>query len=105
MKKIEAFIKEHRLDDVTQALHRLDGLSGTTVSKCIGFGRGKPDGLRDFKPAMKIEIYCSDEMAGIIVDTIVKAAHTGLRSDGKIFVISAEQACRISTGECGDHAV
>ncbi len=105
MKKVEAFIKEHRLDAVIQALHRLDGLSGATVSKCNGFGRGKPDGIRDFKPAVKIEIYCSGEMAEKVVAAVEKAAHTGLRSDGKIFVIPVELACRISSGERGDQAI
>ena len=76
-----------------------------TVIGAKGFGRGGPDGLRDFKAITKIEIFCNDEMAKKIVSTIRESAHTGLRSDGKIYVIPVDQACRISTGECGDHAV
>ena len=105
MKKIEAFIKQHRLDDLTEALHRVEGLKGMTVIDAKGFGRGRPDGLSDFKPITKIEIFCNGEMAEKIVSTISEKAHTGLRSDGKIYVTQIDQACRISTGECGDHAV
>ena len=105
MKKIEAFIKRHRLDALSDALHRIEGLKGMTVMDARGFGRGRPDGLRDLNSITKIEIFCNDEMAEKIVSTIRESAHTGLRSDGKIYVIPVEQACRISTGECGDHAV
>lgn len=105
MKKVEAFIKPHRLDDLCQALHRIQGLKGMTVTDARGFGRGRPDGLRDFKAITKIEIFCSDEMAEKLVSTIRECAHTGLRSDGKVYIIPVEQACRISTGEWGDNAV
>jgi len=40
-----------------------------------------------------------------VVNAIEKAAHTGLKSDGKIYVASIEQAVRISTGERGTGAV
>ena len=44
-------------------------------------------------------------MAYIVVEAIAKAAHTGLHSDGKIYVIPVEQAVRMSTGERGENAV
>ncbi len=40
-----------------------------------------------------------------LVDKIQKAAHTGLRGDGKIYITDANEAVRISTGESGDKAV
>ena len=105
MKKIEAFIKSHRLDELIEALHHLDGLKGMTTTDVRGFGRGRPDGVRDFKSNTKIEVFCSDEMAEMVVSTVEKATHTGLRSDGKIYVIPVEEAVRISTGERGEEAV
>ena len=47
-----------------------------------------------------------DELVDEIVETIRQAAHTGLRGDGKIYVLSrVEDAVRISTGERGETAV
>jgi nitrogen regulatory protein PII len=40
-----------------------------------------------------------------VISAIERAAHTGLKSDGKIYVASIEQAVRISTGERGEGAV
>ncbi|MGB5835283.1 MAG: P-II family nitrogen regulator [Thiohalocapsa sp.] len=34
-----------------------------------------------------------------------QAAHTGLRGDGKVYVIPVEDAVRISTGERGEAAL
>ncbi|QNN25157.1 P-II family nitrogen regulator [Planctomycetales bacterium ZRK34] len=107
MKKIEAFIKAHRLDDVTLALHHVEGLTGMTVSEARGFGRGRgaehnPD---DFHQVVRIEVFCADALADKVVQTIEHAGHTGLRGDGKVYVLPVEQAVRISSGERGEVAV
>ena len=39
------------------------------------------------------------------VQAIIKAAHTGVIGDGRIFVIPIEDAVRIRTGERGDIAL
>jgi nitrogen regulatory protein P-II 1 len=39
MKHIIAFIKDHKLDQVSHALHEVDGLTGMTASSVRGFGR------------------------------------------------------------------
>ena len=44
MKSIIAFIKLHKLDDVTLAIQNLEGLTGMSVGKVHGFGRGKAVG-------------------------------------------------------------
>jgi nitrogen regulatory protein PII len=110
MKKIEAFIKAHRLDDVSLALHRVEWLGGMTVTDARGFGRGRSGGgpgndPGDFHQIVRIEVFCSDELASTVVETIEQAAHTGLRGDGKVYVIPVEEAVRISTGERGREAV
>lgn len=114
MKEIKAYIKPHKLSDVTLALHHVEGLTGMSVSDVKGFGRGlaknAPHSIRedlaDNVPHVKIEIVCSDELVDEIVETIRKAAHTGLRGDGKIYVLAhVEEAVRISTGEHGVAAV
>lgn len=107
MKKIEAFIKAHRLDEVSLALHRVEALGGMTVTDARGFGRGRgsENDPGDYHKIVRIEVFCSDELAPTVVETIEKAAHTGLRGDGKVYVIPVEEAVRISTGERGKAAL
>jgi len=107
MKEIKAYIKPHKLSAVTLALHSIEGLTGMSVVDARGFGRsiGKnkshrvADDLVDYIPHSKIEIICSDELVDEVVSKIEKAAHTGLRGDGRIFVINVETSVRIETGE------
>lgn len=113
MKEIKAYIKPHKLSDVILALHKIEGLTGASVSDTRGFGRGKAktsrptitEGLVDFLQGARIEIICRDELVEQIVSTIEKAARTGLRGDGKIYVSNVETAVRISTGERGESAI
>lgn len=107
MKKIEAFIKSHRLDDVALALHRIESLGGMSVTDVRGFGRkrGEAPQSADFHHTVRIEVFCSDQLAPTVVDTIEKTAHTGLRGDGKVYVLPVEEAVRISTGERGHAAL
>ena len=107
MKKIEAFLKSHRLDEVLLALHRVEGLTGVTVTDARGFGRGQTTRRdpNDLHRIARIETFCADAMAGKVVDTIEKAAHTGLHGDGKIYVIQVDNAVRIASGERGQTAV
>lgn len=113
MKEIKAYIKPHKLGAVTLALHGIEGLTGMSLSEVRGFGRSRArneahrptDDLVDYVAHVKIEIVCRDELARTVVDVIQKAAHTGLRGDGKIYVSSVEDALRIQTGERGRDAV
>jgi nitrogen regulatory protein PII len=113
MKKIEAFVKPHRLEAVAQALHHVKGLSGVTATDARGFGRGRggselnptQEMIKGFIETLRLEIFCDDAIADEVVTTIEKAAHTGLRGDGKIYVMPVEQSVRISTGERGQAAV
>jgi nitrogen regulatory protein PII len=113
MKQVTAYIKPQRLNELTLRLHEIDGLTGMSVLDVRGFGRGKAkdaphrivDDLVDYIPHLKIEIVCRDELVEPVVGTIVDAAHTGLRGDGKIYVSEVLTAVRISTGERGEEAV
>ena len=106
MKAITAYIKPHRLSEVTRALHRVQGLTGMSVTKVHGFGRGRVgSGEEPQEEHLKIEIFCSSELLEAVVSGIAQAAHTGLRGDGKIYISSIEDAVRISTGERGEAAV
>jgi nitrogen regulatory protein P-II 1 len=113
MKEIKAYIKPHKVSKVTLALQKIEGLTGMSVSKVRGFGRGRakhaPDkvteGLIDYIERVKIEIVCGDDLVEEVVSAIERAARTGLRGDGKIYVSEIETAVRISTGERGESAV
>ncbi len=112
MKEIKAYIQKRKLSQVTLALHKVEGLSGMSVTKGQGFGRGKAQGmphrivddLVEYVPHVRIEIVCEDDQVEEIVNVIETAAHTGNKGDGKIYVGNVEQAVRIRTGERGTNA-
>ena len=113
MKEIKAYIKPHKLSEVTLALHKVEGLTGLSVTNVQGFGRGRArgapqrmvDDLVEYMPRVKLELVCRDELVEEIVALIAQIAHTGLRGDGKLYVTPVEAAVRISTGERGEEAV
>jgi nitrogen regulatory protein P-II 1 len=112
MKKIEAIIKPFKLDDLKQAMSEI-GITGMTISEVKGFGRqkGHKEVYRgaeyevDFIPKVKVEIVVPEEMMQKVVDTIISAIKTGKIGDGKIFVLSLDEVCRIRTGETGKEAI
>jgi nitrogen regulatory protein PII len=112
MKKLEAIIKPFKLEEVKEALGEI-GIEGMTVSEVKGFGRQKghteiyrgSEYTVDFLPKIKIETVVADDQVDAAVETIAKAAKTGKIGDGKIFVISVEQAIRIRTNETDDKAL
>ncbi len=113
MKEIKAYIKPHKLYDVTQALQKVDGLTGMSVVNVRGLGRSKTeeriqrfttDSL-GYVSHVKIEIVCHDSLVEEVVSIIQDKAYTGLRGDGKIYISSVETAIRIETGERGEGAV
>ena len=59
----------------------------------------------NFQKKTKIEVFCKDDLVDMVVSAIEEAAHTGLRSDGKIYIIPVGGAVRISTGRRGKDAV
>jgi nitrogen regulatory protein PII len=109
MKEIKAYIKKHKLDVVIRALRKIEGLTGMSVIDSCGYGIGwggaKGEEQIDCRPGVKIEIICQAALAEAVVAAIEKAAHTGLKGDGKIYVGNIECAVRISTGERGLGAV
>jgi nitrogen regulatory protein P-II 1 len=112
MKKIEAIIKPFKLDEVKEALHEV-GVTGMTVTEAKGFGRQKghseiyrgAEYLIDFLPKIKVEVVLDDGLVERAVQAIEQAARTDRIGDGKIFVLTVEQAIRIRTGEQGPDAV
>jgi nitrogen regulatory protein P-II 1 len=112
MKRIEAVIRHHRLDDVKNEL-AATGVAGMTVSEAKGFGRqhGHKETYRgteysvDFVPKVRVEIIVAEKNVADVVDAIIRAAKTGAVGDGKIFVTDLEEVIRIRTGEVGQNAI
>ena len=112
MKKIEAIIKPFKLDEVKEALSKID-LNGMTVTDVKGYGRqkGHTELYRgaeyniDFLPKVKIEIVLTDDKLSSAIEIIQKTANTGKIGDGKIFIYNVEKAIRIRTSEENDKAI
>jgi nitrogen regulatory protein P-II 1 len=112
MKKIEAVVRPHKMDDVREAL--LDaGIKGMTIIEVRGIGRqkGHTEMYRGseyhigFLPKMKFEVVVPDNLLDVALQAILKTAKTGEIGDGKIFVSTIDEVIRVRTEESGDSAL
>ncbi|NJL95230.1 MAG: P-II family nitrogen regulator [Anaerolineae bacterium] len=111
-KKIEAIIRKEKLSSVMSALSEV-GIVGLNITEVRGRGRGVGMTLKwrtgtyvvELLPRTMISIVLSDDNIDATVEAIRKAAYTGERGDGMIFVLPVEQVVRISTGETGRDAI
>jgi len=108
MKLIKAIIRPNKVDEVKDALERLN-IAGMTVTEVRGHGkqkghtavyRGKEYNV-SLLPKMEIELVVDDRIVEDAIKAIVQAARTGEIGDGRVFVMPVEQTYRIRTGEQG----
>ena len=112
MKKIVAVIKPFKIEEVKEALTRIN-VNGMTVSEVKGFGRQKghkevyrgAEYQTDFVPKVELKIAVEDSQVDAVVETIVKVAKTGKIGDGKIFILPIEDVVRIRTSDRGAAAL
>ena len=112
MKKIEAIIREERLEAVKKHLEEI-GYFGMTLTEVSVRGRQKGVPLKwgakeyrlEFLPKLKVEVVVMDEDVPGAINAIIRGARTGDIGDGKIFIIPIEDAVRIRTGDSGNNAV
>lgn len=115
LRKIEAIIREDKLNDVKDALRAI-GIVGMNIFEIRGHGRqggivlsGRSGSYQvDLLPKIQINIVLSEHNLDETVNTIVKAAKTGTdgeAGDGLIFIYPVEEVVRIRTGERGHDAV
>jgi len=112
MKKIEAVIRPEKLDQVRQALQKVD-CGGLMISEIEGHGKQKgvvqqwrgEKYRMELLPKMKVDVVVADKDVDSIVKVIIKAAKTGEVGDGKIFISDIQNAVRIRTEEKGDVAL
>jgi nitrogen regulatory protein PII 2 len=123
MKQIIAIIRTQAINKTKETLIEA-GISGFTVRKVIGRGRGNVDfrvlhgaevgqeeaiaRLGDgpiLVPKRMITVVVPDAMVDSTVRAIIEANHTGNAGDGKIFVLPVKEVVRVRTGECGYEAL
>jgi len=112
VKKIEAIIQPHKLEDVKQALKSI-GIDGMTITEVRGHGRqkGHKEVYRgqeyevDLLPKVKIELVVPSGRSDEIVSTLVAAARSGKIGDGKVFVYDVAEAIRIRNDDRGESAL
>ncbi|MBI4799272.1 MAG: P-II family nitrogen regulator [Desulfarculus sp.] len=115
LKKIEAIIREDKVNDVREALKQV-GILGMNIFEIRG--RGRQGGIVlsgrsgsyvvDMLPKMQLNIVLSEHNLDATIEAILKAAKTGEEGeagDGLIFVLPVEEVVRIRTGERGHDAV
>jgi nitrogen regulatory protein P-II 1 len=112
MKKIEAIVRPHKMEDIREALLEI-GIKGMTIIEVRGIGRQK--GHREmyrgseyqigFLPKMKFEVVVGDQMLEQTLKTILRVAKTGEIGDGKIFVSTIDEVIRVRTEESGESAL
>ena len=112
MKKLEAIIQPHKLDEVKEALKGI-GIDGMTVTEVRGHGRqkGHKEVYRgqeyqvDLLPKIKVELVIPSSREDEVVRTLATAARSGAIGDGKIFVTDIADAIRIRNDDRGEAAL
>jgi len=110
MKKIEAIIRPHKLDEVHSALLEA-GFSSLTIIEGFGKQKGHKENYRgsefkvEFVPNIKLELVCDEDKTEKAISIIINTAKTGEVGDGKIFVFPVEETIRIRTEETGVAAI
>lgn len=112
MKRVEAYIRPNKLEDVQHALEAA-GFRGMTTEPVRGYGRqlGQTSTFQgshyalNLVPKVRVDVVVPDALAEAAVEAIVSAVRTGELGDGKIFVSEVCSAVRIRTGERDDQAL
>ena len=106
MKLIKAIVRPNKVDDVRDALEKLN-LAGMTVTDVRGHGRQKghtavyrgKEYAVSLLPKVEVEVVVHDNVVEDVIRAIVEAARTGEIGDGRVFVLPVEQGYNIRTGE------
>ena len=106
MKLIKSIVRPNKVDDVKDALARLN-ISGMTVTEVRGHGKQKghtaiyrgKEYVVNLLPKMEVEVVVPDDQVEPAIRAIMGAARTGEIGDGRVFVIPVEHGYNIRTGE------
>lgn len=112
MKKVEAIIRQEKLEDLREALDA-KGFSGMTATEVKGRGSQKGIALEwrvgeyrvEFLPKIKLELVVEADKVDEVVKIIEDVCSTGKIGDGKIFISAIDEVVRIRTKERGVKAL
>jgi len=112
LKKIEAIIREDKVNDIMTALNDI-GIVGMNMFEVRGHGRqggvqlvGRAGTYQvNMLPKIQINIVLSAHNLEAALEAILKAAYTGETGDGIIFVTPVEDVIRVRTRERGLEAM
>jgi nitrogen regulatory protein PII len=106
MKLIKSIVRPNKVDDVRDALDKLN-IPGMTVTEVRGHGRQKGHTAiyrgKEYNvsllPKVEIEVVVADTIVDEVITAIIKAARTGEIGDGRVFVLPVDHGYNIRTGE------
>jgi nitrogen regulatory protein PII len=106
MKLIKSVVRANRVDEVREALEKLD-IPGMTMTEVRGHGRQKGHTAiyrgKEYNvtllPKVQIEVVVDDKVVDQVIPAIINAARTGEIGDGRIFVVPVGHSYNIRTGE------
>jgi len=112
LKKIEAIIREDKVNDVREALNDI-GIVGMNMFEVRGHGRqggiqlvGRAGTYQvNMLPKIQINIVLNERNLDAALEAILKSAYTGETGDGIIFVTPVEDVIRVRTRERGTNAM
>ena len=112
LKKVEAIIREDKVNDVIEALKEI-GIMGLNTFEVRGHGRqggvqlvGRAGTYQvNMLPKIQVNIVLSERNLEPAIEAILKSAHTGEPGDGLIFVTPVQEVIRIRTRERGQDAM
>ena len=112
LKKIEAIIREDKVNDVREALKKI-GIVGMNMIEIRGHGRqggislvGRAGSYQvDMLTKIQINIILSENNLENTIEAILDSAGTGEPGDGIIFIYPVDEVIRIRTRERGQDAM
>ena len=108
MKLVKCVVREEKAEETAEALKALE-LSGLTISRVSGHGEHEERtefyrGIRyqvRLLPKVMIDVVAPDASVDDVVRVVTETARTGSVGDGRIFVMTVEEAYTIRTGQGG----
>jgi nitrogen regulatory protein P-II 1 len=112
LKKIEAIIREDKVNDVKDPLAEI-GIVGLNMFEVRGHGRqggiqlvGRAGTYQvNMLPKIQINIVLNERNLDIAIEAILESAYTGEPGDGIIFITPVEDVIRVRTRERGQEAM
>jgi nitrogen regulatory protein PII len=106
MKLIKSIVRPNKVDDVREALERLN-ITGMTVTDVRGHGRQKghtavyrgKEYAVSLLPKVEIEVVVTNDVVEEAIKAVIEAARTGEIGDGRVFVLPVDAGYNIRTGE------